>query len=37
MHSLVALLGLLWRSPSPMLKIVCVLWILLNIVSIGVL
>ncbi|KAK0654745.1 hypothetical protein B0T16DRAFT_256 [Cercophora newfieldiana] len=30
-HSLIALVGLLWRSPAPSLKIVCLVWILLNI------
>ena len=30
-HSLMALVGLLWRSPAPSLKIVCLVWILLNI------
>lgn len=34
-HSMMALLGLLWRSPSPLLRTLCVLWIFINLVSIA--
>ena len=33
LHSLMALLGLLWRTPSVVLKIICIVWIIVNIVS----